>query len=84
MFVKNYELTLFDPYRNKTGSSVWGGSVNYVNQYCYEGGSNNRYHIVANGGQFQKNTTTKSGIKFYWSSGSFIASGTIQIYGMKA
>jgi hypothetical protein len=82
--MNNYELTLFDPYRNKTHSSVWGGSVNIVSQYCYEGGSDNRYHVVANMGQFQKNTTTKSGIKFYWSSGSFLASGTIQIYGLKA
>jgi len=82
--MNNYEMTLFDPYRNKTHNSVWGGSVNIESSYCYEGGSDNRYHVVATGNHFQKNETTKSGIKFYWSSGSFIASGTIQIYGLKA
>jgi len=82
--MNNVEMTCLDPYRTKTNGSVWGGSTLINMSYCYEGGSDNRYHVVETGGQFQKNETTKSGIKFYWSSGNFIASGTIAIYGMKA
>ena len=78
------ELTLLDPYRNKMGSNSWGGSMLINGSYCYEGASNNRYHIVSNGNIFQKNLTTKSGIKFYCTSGTFDAGGVISIYGMKA
>ncbi len=78
------ELTLLDPYRNKMSSNSWGGSMLINGSYCYEGASNNRYHMVSNGNHFQKNLTTKSGIKFYCSSGTFDAGGVISIYGMKA
>ncbi len=78
------ELTLLDPYRNKMSSNSWGGSMLIHGSYCYEGASNNRYHMISNGNHFQKNLTAKSGIKFYCTSGTFDAGGVISIYGMKA